>query len=50
MLHDSPNSTPRLKTVRPPLDPILRRRLHGPIRSMDEPPMLTRILRFLRTR
>ncbi|GAM07328.1 hypothetical protein [Novosphingobium sp. MBES04] len=42
----------RTATLRTPLDPMLRRQIHGPIQPMDEPGLITelgeRLLRFLR--
>ncbi len=49
MMHTPSDPMQRLSTPRAPLDPILRRRLHGPVRPMDEPGMMERVLGFLRT-
>ncbi|WP_153269305.1 hypothetical protein [Novosphingobium sp. BW1] len=46
-------STSHTATLRTPLDPMLRRQIHGPIQPMDEPSLITelgeRLLRVLRT-
>lgn len=47
-MHDTPDRIPPRPKSRIPLDPSLRRRIHGPIHPMDEPGMIEKVLRYLR--
>lgn len=42
--HDRNDANRRGWSARTPLDPCLRRRIHGPIRPMEEPGLLRRLL------
>jgi hypothetical protein len=41
---DRNDGTRRIWTARAPLDPTLRRHIHGPIRPMEAPSILRRLL------
>lgn len=48
-MHEGPGRMTSFNAVRPPLDPSLRRRIHGPIRPMVEPGLIEKALQYLRS-